>query len=122
MDDLLWHALRIPVDMAFFVRGTDRDRVTAFYPSPAGATESLLELDAWSELERENPVLREMQPEVEALLVNRAGGARAAWLVGLDTCYRLVAVVRRHWSGFTGGTAVWAEIARFFDELPRKVR
>ncbi len=32
-------------------------RVVAYYPSPAGPTESLLELDAWSELERANPVL-----------------------------------------------------------------
>ena len=47
--------------------------MTAFYPSPAGATESLLPLTAWEEIVRENPALREMQPDVEALLV-RANG------------------------------------------------
>jgi hypothetical protein len=117
MDDPAWGSLRIPVEMAFFVRSEDGERVTAFYPSPAGATESLLELETWSDLERENPVLREMEPEVEALLVNRIGSTGAYWLVGLDACYRLVAVVRRHWSGLSGGTQVWAEVGRFFDEL-----
>ena len=49
-----------------------------FYPSPMGATESLLELDAWTQLEADNPVLRELEPDVEALLVSRARGhARA---------------------------------------------
>jgi hypothetical protein len=117
LDDLGWRSLRIPVEMAYFVRSDDRARVTAFYPSPAGATESLLALDAWSEIERDNPVLREMEPEVEGLLVNRVDGARDVWLAGLDTCFRLIAVVRTHWSGLSGGRAVWTEVRRFFDDL-----
>ena len=45
-------------------------------PGPMGATESLLELSAWEAIESANPVLAGMEPDVEALLVNRARGAR----------------------------------------------
>jgi hypothetical protein len=61
-----------------------------------------------------------MEPDVEALLVHRARGAREAWLVPVDACYRLVGVIRAHWKGFSGGARVWAEIARFFDDLREK--
>jgi hypothetical protein len=59
-----------------------------------------------------------MAEDVEALLVNRARGARDAWLVPLSDCYRLVAVVRAHWKGISGGDDVTREIARFFASLP----
>ena len=45
--------------------------VVAFYPSPAGATESELSLDAWDALVGRNPVLEELDPDAEALIVNR---------------------------------------------------
>ena len=117
LDDLGWRSLRIPVEMAFFVRSGETGRVTAFYPSPGGPTESLLELEAWSELERDNPVLAGLRPDVEALLVNRVAGRCEHFIVGLDECYRLVALVRSHWRGFGGGATVWSEIGRFFDAL-----
>ena len=119
LDDLVWEELQIPVDMAFFFASSSAGRVMAFYPSPMGATESHLELTAWSQLESANPVLGGLEPDVEALLVNRAKGARRQWLVPIDDCYRLVAVIRTRWRGFTGGKEVWEEIERFFTELDR---
>ena len=103
LSDITWERLRIPVDMAFFFSNSAQQRVAAFYPSPMGATESRLELDAWQQIERDNPVLATMQPDVEALLVNRAKGARRHWLVPIEDPYRLVALIRTHWRGFTGG-------------------
>jgi Family of unknown function (DUF5947) len=127
LDDVVWEELRIPVEMAFFFRSAgegapDGGRVRAFYPSPMGPTESLLGLEAWTELESANPVLTEMEPEVEALLVNRVRGARQCFLVPIDECYRLVGLIRTRWRGFTGGKEVWEEIRRFFDELDRRSR
>jgi hypothetical protein len=43
----------------------------ALYPSPAGATESLLSLDSWGDIVSGNPVLDDA--DVEALFVNRIG-------------------------------------------------
>jgi hypothetical protein len=117
MDDVAWEELRIPVDMAFFFHRSDAGRVVAYYPSPAGPTESLLELDAWDELERANPVLRELEADVEALLVNRSRGTRQYFLVPIEDCYALVGLIRTRWRGLTGGREVWEEIESFFEGL-----
>jgi hypothetical protein len=103
--------------MAFFFYSVPADRVVAFYPSPMGPTESLLKLKTWEELETHNPVLKGMERDVEALLVNRARGAREHFLVPMDECYSLVGLIRTHWRGFTGGQEVWEKIERFFEEL-----
>lgn len=135
LTDVQWEGFGLPVALAFFAHSTPAGRVVAAYPSPAGATESLLPLDAWEELLEENPGLRDLEPDVEALLVDRAVAARAplrggpprglpqspsCFRVGIDQCYRLVGIVRTHWQGFSGGDAVWAEIDRFFAELGRR--
>jgi hypothetical protein len=117
LTDSDWAELRIPVEMAFFFHSSNEGRVMAFYPSPMGATESALQLGAWEGIESGNPILREMEPDVEALLVNRARGAREHWLVSLEDCYRLVGLIRMHWKGLTGGQEVWQRIGEFFDEL-----
>lgn len=122
MGDARWESLRVPVDMAFFFYSTPAGRVVAFYPSPMGPTESLLDLSAWEELEASNPVLREMQPDVEALLVNRTRGAREHFLVPVDECYELVGLIRMHWKGLSGGQEVWKEIGRFFERLRGRSR
>ncbi len=117
MSDAQWESLRIPVDMAFFFYSAPAQRVVAFYPSPMGPTESLLNLGVWEELEESNPILKGMERDVEALLVNRVRGAREHFLVPMDKCYSLVGLIRMHWRGFTGGQEVWEEIGRFFEEL-----
>jgi hypothetical protein len=122
LDDALWDGLRVPVDMAFFFHSTAAGRVQAFYPSPMGPTESQLSLGAWDELAARNPVLETMAPDVEALLVDRIGGARRHWLVGLDECYALVGLIRTRWRGLSGGTEVWGEITAFLEGLDRRSR
>jgi hypothetical protein len=117
LDDESWAALEIPVDMAFFFHSTRAERVSAFYPSPAGPTESLLRFEAWTDIEAANPILGSLEPDVEALLVNRARGAREYFLVPIDDPYRLVALIRGRWRGLTGGQEVWEEIEGFFAEL-----
>ena len=59
---------------------------------------------------------------MEALLVNRVGGARRQWLVPLDDCYALVGLIRTRWRGLSGGSEVWHEIDGFFEELDRRAR
>jgi hypothetical protein len=122
MDDVAWADLRLPVDLAFFFHSSQAERVLAFYPSPMGATESLLEFDAWRSLEAGNPVLRTLEPDVEALLVNRARGARRHHLVPISDCFELVGLIRTRWRGLTGGREVWEEIARFYDGLDARAR
>ena len=112
--DAQWDDLMIPISLAFFTFSTPVGRLMAFYPGPAGATESAMHLDAWREIGDS------LQPDVEALLVNRVGSAREYFVVPIDECYRLVGLIRIHWRGLSGGTLVWGEIARFFDNLRAK--
>jgi hypothetical protein len=111
-----WHALALPIELAFFVGDADGG-VTARYPSVAGTIESSLALPSWEALVAANPVLAGLQPHVEALLVRRAGGHRDHFIVSLDECYRLVGLIRLHWRGFGGGPEVWAAIDDFFAGL-----
>jgi len=122
LSDEVWESLLVPVGMAFFHRSTAAGRVVALYPSPAGATESLLTLEGWQALEAANPVLRQLQPDVEALLVNRVGRPgteRAAdhFIAPIDECFRLVGIIRSRWRGLSGGGEVWQAIEAFFSDL-----
>jgi len=125
MTDGQWDALLIPINLAFFVYSTAAGRVTALYPSPAGPTESLLRLDAWERIVDDNPIVGDMEPDVEALLVNRIRPSGCApsdeyFIAPVDECFRLVGRIRAGWRGLSGGTEVWASIATFFDELRRR--
>lgn len=120
LDEPLWERLGIPVDITFCFRSTLADRVVAFYPGPAGAAESMLQLSAWSEIEMLNPVLDALEPDVEALLIHRARGERGYWLVPVDACYRLVGLMRTRWRGLSGGEEVWTALDIFFDDLRRR--
>jgi hypothetical protein len=122
MSDAQWDNLMVPINMAFFFRSSPEARMVAMYPSPAGATESLLGLEAWSEIARENPEIEKMESDVEALLVNRIGHSRGYTkaeycIVPIDQCFRLVGLIRSEWRGFSGGTEVWQKIADFFAQL-----
>jgi Family of unknown function (DUF5947) len=112
-----WESLGIPISLAFFFRQGDSGRVVAHYPSPGGIIESLLPLDCWTELENANPALTRMEPDVEVLLVNRLVEPHRYLLAPIDEAYRLVGLIRTHWSGISGGPEVWNRVAAFFDEL-----
>jgi hypothetical protein len=120
MTDLEWEALMLPINLAFFYRDSAAAKVIAMYPSPAGATESLLSLESWTEIVARNPKLQSMEPDVEALLVNRMGAARDYFLVPIDECYRLVGLIRTHWRGLSGGNEVWKHMREFFSGLKKK--
>ncbi len=122
LTDVQWVALGLPVNLAFFLHSTPAGRIVAVYPSPGGATEAPLPPEAWEALVEENPALRELEPDVEALLANRVGAARDHYRVGIDQCYRLVGLLRTHWRGFSGGSAVWEEVGRFFAGLKEQCR
>jgi len=116
LDPVSTQALGVPVGLAFFVPRDD-GAVLAHYPSPAGATQWEVDPQAWRDVVAACPTLSTLAPEVEALLVDTARDRRDYWLVPIDDCFRLVAVVRSEWRGLSGGSRVWPEIERFFDEL-----
>jgi Family of unknown function (DUF5947) len=122
LTDAQWESLLIPIGMAFFFNSSAAGKVIALYPSPAGATESLLDFESWDEIRRSNPVLDEMEPDTEALLVNRVRGSSEYYLLPIDECYKLVGLIRTNWHGLSGGTQMWEAIGNFFTELKEKAQ
>ena len=115
-----WDELEIPVGLAFFFTNSVQDRTVAFYPGPAGATESELPLGAWDRVVEANPALASMKPDVEALIVRmpeRDRGDAAFHLVPIDRCYELVGSLRVAWRGFDGGQEARALLDAFFADL-----
>lgn len=122
MTDEQWDQLMIPVNMVYMFPSTTAGHVVAFYPSPAGAMESLLTLEHWEELARENPILNALESDVEALLINRTRNTREYFIVPIDVCYQLVGLIRIYWKGLSGGEEVWKAIGEFFADLRAKAR
>lgn len=111
--------LSVPVALAFIFFNSSQARWVAFYPSPAGATESELPIGGLEALRSSSALVRAIEPDVEALLLRgrRGGGVVDALLVPIDVCYDLVARIRADWKGFDGGDEVRAELDSFFTKL-----
>jgi Family of unknown function (DUF5947) len=113
-----WDLLQIPVTTAFLFHNSDLDRVVACYPSPAGATESLLDLAGWDRLRQAYPLLRVPAPDVEAVYVT----GPEAYVIPIDACFALSGAVRLRWRGFDGGDEVRQTLAAFRADLRRRSR
>jgi Family of unknown function (DUF5947) len=121
----LWDDLQIPVGLAFLFRNSALERTVAFYPGPAGATESELPLDAWDGVVAEHPELGSAAPDVEAIILHAPGGASGTvecYLVPIDRCYELVGRLRQVWRGFDGGQDARDQITEFFADVSRRCR
>ncbi len=112
-----WEELNIPVRLVFVFRHSGHGHYVAFYPSPAGATESLLPMSTWAAILAANPSFADAAPDVEAVLLRRVGERVEGYLVPIDACYDLVGRVRAHWHGFGGGDELRAAVDAFFDRL-----
>jgi hypothetical protein len=130
LDERSWDELQIPVALAFLFRNSVQQRTVAFYPGPAGATESELALDAWSGIVAQNPQLAMLRPDVEALLIRRPTGPGAVearstggcYLVPIDACYELVGRLRTLWRGFDGGREARDAMDEFFSRVRDRSR
>ena len=120
LSDEVWGRLQIPIGLAFFMWSSGTGSMVAMYPSPAGATESELELDAWEDLKQANPVLDSLEPDAEALVVNRISEPPQFAIVPIDECYALVGAIKANWEGISGGAAIEREVPGFFEGIRRR--
>jgi hypothetical protein len=117
VDDGSWDSLQIPIGLAFFFYNSIDKKLGAFYPGPAGATESELPLDDWQATIASNPILATLAPDVEAILIRRIESKTNVYLVPVDAAYELVGLIRTGWRGFDGGVDVKAKIDAYFDRI-----
>jgi hypothetical protein len=133
LDRRAWEALQIPVGVAFFFTNSALGRTVAFYPGPAGACESELNLDAWNAISGADPRAGLMADDVEALLVRVAQPEDQAedqvedegprtYLVPIDACYEFVGRLRMLWRGFDGGQQAREFIDGFFAQIAGRAR
>ncbi len=122
LSDEVWASFGIPIGLAFFIDSSVSGSVVALYPSPAGATESELEIGSWRDLRTENPVLMGLESDAEALIVNRMGETPQYAIAPIDECYRLVGLIKVNWEGISGGSGLERAIAGFFAELEERAR
>lgn len=112
-----WDDLGIPVSTAFFFHDSVAGGIVAFYPGPAGATESLLGAHQWEALAATSTVARDLVPDTEAMLVRRTARTHESYLVPVDRCYELVGLLRTHWRGFDGGQDAHDALDGFFSRI-----
>jgi Family of unknown function (DUF5947) len=113
-----WQLLQIPVGLAFFFRNSALQRTVAFYPGPAGATESELDLSAWDGIRAADPRVDLLADDTEALIVRVPDDETRppeCHLVPIDACYEFVGRLRTLWRGFDGGQQVREFIDEFFE-------
>jgi hypothetical protein len=125
LDGRRYDELEIPVGLVFLFHNSVLNRMVAFYPGPAGATESELPLAAWSTIVASNPELGALRPDVEALLIrgeDRGRNEFSCHLVPIDTCYELVGQLRLLWRGFDGGSEVRHAVDEFFRAVADRAR
>jgi hypothetical protein len=117
LTDSQWENLALPINLVFIFNNSVTGQANAAYPSPAGATESLLTIENWQTIIAQNPRLKELMPDVEALLINRVGETREYFIAPMDACFELVGLIRKNWRGLSGGESAWREIEAFFARL-----
>jgi hypothetical protein len=117
IDAALWDSLQVPIGLVFFFYNSLEKKMVAFYPSPVGATESLLPLDTWNEITARYPQLASIKPDVEAILMQRTRESSCSFIVPIDLAYELVGLIRTSWKGFDGGEEARKKIAEYFDKV-----
>ncbi len=91
--------------------------VVAFYPSPAGATESELSLEAWDALVDATRCSSELDPDARGAGRQPARRSPQYVIAPIDDCYRLVGLIKSRWEGISGGAALEQAVPEFFAAL-----
>jgi hypothetical protein len=116
----VWASFQIPIGLAFFMESSVAGCVVALYPSPGGATESELHFSSWNRMVELNPILADLEPDIEGLIVNRLCEPPSYAIAPIDRCYALTGTIKANWEGISGGPGVGQAVSGFFDDLRAK--
>lgn len=114
VDEGWWRSLDAPVGLAFVIASSATGEPAAFYPSPAGVTEAAIDGARWA------PAMTDVAQDTEALLLWHHDGETEAYIVPVDTPYRLVGRLRRVWRGHDGGSAARDELSETMADIRRR--
>ena len=95
--------------------------MVAMYPSPAGATESELELSAWQDLRRRSTRCSRVSSPMPRRWSSTGSPIRREFAIApIDECYALVGAIKLSWEGISGGAAIERAVPSFFDRLRKR--
>lgn len=120
LPDELWASFGVPIGLCFFFNSGTANKIIGLYPSPAGATECELYLDAWEELKKLNPVLDTLQTDIEALIINRLSDPPQYSVAPVDQAYELVGLIKAKWEGISGGPELKEAVSQYFEGLKQE--
>jgi hypothetical protein len=120
LPDELWASFGVPIGLCFFFNSGTANKIIGLYPSPAGATECELYLDAWEELKKLNPVLDTLQTDIEALIINRLTDPPQYSVAPVDQAYELVGLIKAKWEGISGGPELKEAVSQYFEGLKQE--
>lgn len=113
----LWASFQVPIGLCFFFFSGSAKKIVGLYPSPAGATECELHLEAWDRLKELNPILEDLETDIEALIINRLADPAQYAIAPIDQAYELVGLIKAKWEGISGGPELRSAVESFFDSL-----
>jgi hypothetical protein len=64
-----------------------------------------------------NPILADLEPDIEGLIVNRMSEPPAYAIAPIDRCYALTGTIKLNWEGISGGPKVREAVSAFFEDL-----
>ena len=98
---------QIPIGLAFFMRSERHRRGGGFLSKPGrGDGVRARASSAWEELIARNPAVADLEPDAEALMVNRLSDPPEYVIAPIDQCYALVGLIKSRWEGISGGDAL----------------
>lgn len=111
--DGLWAGSGRSAKIAYLLRSSEAGHVLAVYLDPAGARESAFDLEHWKTLLTANPLLDSLEPDVEALLINRMGQEQTFYIVPITTCSQLVGLLTEQGNE----QEIWKDPGAFFEKI-----
>ena len=94
LPDEIWASFGIPIGLAFFIDSSGHRRRGRALSEPRGGDRVGDRAETWNRLRTLNPVLMGLEPDAEALIVNRMVDPPQHAIAPIDECYRLVGLVK----------------------------
>ncbi len=103
LPDEAWARFGIPIGLAFFMRTGRAGARRRLLPEPGRGDRVRDRLRRLGPGPRAQPGAERLEPDAEALIVNRIAEPHQYAIAPIDECYRLVGLIKASWEGISGG-------------------
>ena len=90
MPEVPWQTYDLPGNVTFVFYCTAAAKLLSVCKVAAGTVDLTVPREVWKAIIEANPVLEEMRPDVEGLLIIHTGDSREYFIAPIDVCYNLI--------------------------------